>query len=44
MTLEAIKKEKSLLKMDLVRIGRLSVGKVTPEEFEKICAMGETKI
>lgn len=43
-TLEQIKKESSLAKMDLVRLSRLSVGKVTELEFAKICDMGETKI
>lgn len=39
-TLEAIKVEKELENMDLVRLSRLSVGKVTPEEYKKICKMG----
>ncbi len=43
-SLEAIKKEPSLEKMDLVRLSRLSVGKVTQAEFDKICLMGETTI
>ncbi len=38
--LEQIKKESSLEKMDLVRLARLSVGKVTELEFAKICDMG----
>jgi predicted RNA-binding protein with PUA-like domain len=42
-SLEAIKKESSLKNMDLVRIGRLSVGKVTDAEFVKICDMGGIK-
>jgi|SRR5436190_4571214 len=42
-SLEAIKKEPSLKNMDLVRIARLSVGKVTDAEFVKICDMGEVK-
>lgn len=42
-TLAAIKKEKSLENMDLVRLSRLSVGKVTPAEFKKICKMGGLK-
>lgn len=42
-TLQAIKKEKSLENMDLVRLSRLSVGKVTPAEFRKICKMGGLK-
>lgn len=39
-TLEAIKAEKSLQNMDLVRLSRLSVGKVTAAEFKKVCEMG----
>lgn len=42
--LEEIKKEPALKNMDLVRLSRLSVGKVSAEEFEKICAMGETSV
>jgi len=43
-SLERIKNESSLHNMDLVRLGRLSVGKVTEMEFLKICDMGETVI
>lgn len=43
-TLEQIKKESSLEKMDLVRLARLSVGKVTEMEFLKICDMGSVKL
>lgn len=39
-TLAAIKAEKSLQDMDLVRLGRLSVGRVKPAEFKKVCKMG----
>lgn len=39
-TLQAIKEEKSLQDMDLVRLARLSVGKVKPAEFKKVCKMG----
>lgn len=39
-TLEAIKAEKSLVDMDLVRLSRLSVGKVKPAEYKKILKMG----
>lgn len=39
-TLEAIKAEKDLANMDLVRLSRLSVGKVTEEEYKKVCKMG----
>ncbi|RPE08265.1 EVE domain-containing protein [Chitinophaga lutea] len=38
-TLAQIKTEKSLATMDLIRLGRLSVGAVKPEEFEKIMEM-----
>lgn len=43
-SLETLKKNPFFKNMDLVRLGRLSVGKVTAEEFEKICEMGETKL
>lgn len=39
-TLEAIKAEKDLANMDLVRLSRLSVGKVTEAEYKKILKMG----
>lgn len=39
-TLEAIKAEKTLEDMDLVRLSRLSVGKVKPKEYKKILKMG----
>src|SRR5262245_25033201 len=42
-TLQEVKKEKVLEKMDLVRISRLSVQKVTENEFFKICQMGNTE-
>lgn len=38
-TLAQMKAEKSLASMDLIRLGRLSVGTVKPEEFEKIMEM-----
>ncbi len=38
-TLAQIKAEKSLATMDLIRLGRLSVGAVKPEEFDKIMEM-----
>jgi predicted RNA-binding protein with PUA-like domain len=41
-SLDQIKKEPVLKNMDLVRIARLSVGKVTETEFMKICDMGDT--
>lgn len=42
--LEQIKKEDTLANMDLVRLSRLSVGKVTEAEFDKICLMGGVKL
>lgn len=39
-----IKKEPALKNLELVRISRLSVSKVSQKEFEKILQMGETKI
>jgi predicted RNA-binding protein with PUA-like domain len=41
-TLEQIKSDKKLAQMDLVRLGRLSVGKVTRIEFDHILSMAET--
>jgi predicted RNA-binding protein with PUA-like domain len=40
-TLEEIKKEPTLKNMDLVRLSRLSVGSVKPEEYDKIIEMSE---
>lgn len=42
--LETLKKNAFFKNMDLVRLGRLSVGKVTVAEFEKICEMSGTKV
>jgi predicted RNA-binding protein with PUA-like domain len=42
-TLEQIKADKKLQQMDLVRLARLSVGVVRPEEFDHILALSETK-
>lgn len=39
--LDVLKKDPFFAQMDLVRLGRLSVGKVTETEFHKICEMGE---
>ena len=39
-TLADIKADKSLAEMQLVRLGRLSVSAVTPEEYQKILKMG----
>lgn len=41
-TLEAIKAHKILSKMELVRLARLSVVPVKPEEFDIILALSET--
>ncbi len=43
-SLETLKKDAFFSNMDLVRLGRLSVGKVTETEFFKICEMGEVKL
>ena len=42
-TLAQIKAEPVLKNMDLVRLSRLSVGKVTEREYKKILAMGEVR-
>ncbi len=42
-TLAQIKAEPSLKDMDLVRLSRLSVGRVTEKEFNKIMKMGGVK-
>lgn len=39
-TLETLKKDPFFKTMDLVRLGRLSVGKVSEVEFYKICELG----
>jgi predicted RNA-binding protein with PUA-like domain len=39
-SLKTLKELPEFAQMDLVRLGRLSVGKVTPEEFRRICEMG----
>lgn len=39
-TLAMLKQDPFFKDMDLVRLGRLSVGKVRPQEWDKICAMG----
>jgi predicted RNA-binding protein with PUA-like domain len=38
--LSTLKNDPFFKNMDLVRLGRLSTGKVTAAEFEKICKMG----
>ena len=42
-SLDQIKTDPDLKNMDLVRLSRLSVGKVTEAEFVKICDLGQTK-
>ena len=42
-SLEQVKADKRLQNMDLVRLSRLSVGAVKPEEFDTVLAMAETK-
>lgn len=42
-TLETLKKDPFFKNMDLIRLSRLSVGKVTEDEFLKICDMGGVK-
>jgi predicted RNA-binding protein with PUA-like domain len=39
-SLETLKQTPFFAEMDLVRLGRLSVGKVSEKEFRKICVMG----
>lgn len=43
-TLATLKQDAFFKDMDLVRLGRLSVGKVTPEHFARICEMGGVKV
>jgi predicted RNA-binding protein with PUA-like domain len=40
-TLKEIKQQKELADMALVRIGRLSVSPVTPDQWKLICEMGK---
>lgn len=42
-TLEQVKADKRLKDMDLVRLSRLSVGTVKPDEFDTVLLMAETK-
>lgn len=42
--LETLKKDPFFATMDLIRLSRLSVGKVTETEFFKICEMGGVKL
>jgi predicted RNA-binding protein with PUA-like domain len=41
--LAELKKDKLLKDMQFVKIGRLSVSVVKPEEFDKVCLLGEVK-
>jgi len=41
-TLKEIKAEPSLADVELVRLSRLSVAEIRPEEWEKICAMSRS--
>lgn len=41
-TLKEIKADPALAEMELVRLSRLSVAQVRPEEWERICAMAKT--
>lgn len=43
-SLEQIKADGRFMNMDLVRLSRLSVGTVKPEEFDAILLMAETKV
>lgn len=43
-SLATVKQDAFFKDMDLVRLGRLSVGKVTPAEFARICDMGGVKL
>lgn len=43
-SLDVIKKDATLANMDLVRISRLSVGKVSEHEFLRICDLGGVKL
>jgi len=40
-TLKEVKAEPTLQEMELVRLSRLSVAEVRPEEWEKICSMAK---
>jgi predicted RNA-binding protein with PUA-like domain len=42
--LETLKKDPFFAGMDLIRLSRLSVGKVTETEFLKICELGGVKL
>jgi predicted RNA-binding protein with PUA-like domain len=40
-TLKEVKAEPSLAEVELIRLSRLSVAELRPEEFEKICSMAK---
>jgi predicted RNA-binding protein with PUA-like domain len=42
--LKTLKQNPFFKDMDLVRLGRLSVGKVTPEQFARICELGGVRV
>ena len=42
-SLEQVKAEKKLADMDLIRLGRLSVGTVKPHEYDLILSMSQAK-
>jgi predicted RNA-binding protein with PUA-like domain len=42
-SLKTLKQDPFFHDMDLIRLGRLSVGRVTPEVFWRICEMGGVK-
>lgn len=42
-TLQSLKQDPFFRDMDLLRLSRLSVGKVRPEEFRKICVLAGLK-
>jgi len=41
-TLKEIKAEPALAEMELVRLSRLSVAEIQPEEWDRVCAMAES--
>jgi predicted RNA-binding protein with PUA-like domain len=43
-TLATLKRDPFFADMDLVRLGRLSVGKVSAEQFARICALGGLRL
>ena len=43
-TLSSLKADKHLSAMQIIRLSRLSVSAVTPEEFERVLTMADTKL